>query len=129
MKLSVKYYVFAVLTLAMCSIMIITCYLEYTSGKQIISEDIYSVTSRIYSMQENDEVSRSDRTETINVNTATAQELADFLPGVGTVKAESIVAYREAIGGFKSVDELIEVSGIGESTLEKIRDYCRVTDD
>lgn len=129
MKLSVKYYAFAVLTLAMCSIMIITCYLEYTSGKQIISEDIYSVTSRIYSMQENDEVSRSDRTETINVNTATAQELADFLPGVGTVKAESIVAYREAIGGFKSVDELIEVSGIGESTLEKIRDYCRVTDD
>lgn len=129
MKLSVKYYVFAVLTLAMCSIMIITCYLEYTSGKQIISEDIYSVTSRIYSMQENDEVSRSDRTETINVNTATAQELADFLPGVGIVKAESIVAYREAIGGFKSVDELIEVSGIGESTLEKIRDYCRVTDD
>lgn len=129
MKLSVKYYAFAVLTLAMCSIMIITCYLEYTSGKQIISEDIYFVTSRIYSMQENDEVSRSDRTETINVNTATAQELADFLPGVGTVKAESIVAYREAIGGFKSVDELIEVSGIGESTLEKIRDYCRVTDD
>ncbi len=129
MKLPTKYYVFIVLILVMCAVMIITYYFEYTSGKQIVSEEIYSAHSRAYSVQKETETSESDIAKTVNINTATAQELADFLPGIGIVKAESIVAYREAIGGFKSVDELIEVQGIGESTLEKIRAYCRVTDD
>lgn len=63
---------------------------------------------------------------TVNINTATAQELAAILPGIGEVKAQSIVDYREAVGGFNSVDELVEVSGIGAATLEKIRPYCVV---
>lgn len=74
------------------------------------------------------EESVSDIEATININTATAYELAQFLPTIGEVKAQSIVEYRELIGGFKSVDELIEISGIGEKTLETIRPYCRVSD-
>lgn len=66
--------------------------------------------------------------DTININTATADELAEFLPGIGPSKAAKIVQYREASGGFDSVDELINVSGIGEKTLANLRPYCRVSD-
>ena len=66
---------------------------------------------------------------TININTASAKELADFLPGIGEKKAERIVEYRRLAGEFVSVDELIKVDGIGEKTLENIRPYCRISDD
>lgn len=56
----------------------------------------------------------------ININTATAHELQG-LNGIGEVKARAIIDYREQNGGFSSVDELINVKGIGEKTLEKIR--------
>ena len=62
--------------------------------------------------------------QTVNINTASTRELADILPGIGEVKAQNIVDYREAVGGFNSIDELMEVDGIGEATLEKIRPYC-----
>ena len=80
-----------------------------------------------------DEVTESkpattDMTGTININTATVEQLADFLPGIGTVKAKAIVEYRELAGEFVSVDELIKVDGIGEKTLENIRPYCRISD-
>lgn len=66
--------------------------------------------------------------DTININTASAGQIAEFLPGIGEKKAKSIVEYRENAGGFASVDELIEVDGIGEKTLQNIRPYCRVED-
>jgi competence protein ComEA len=57
---------------------------------------------------------------TINLNTASAGEL-EQLPGVGEARAKEIVATREKRGGFKSVDELVEVKGIGKAALEKLR--------
>ena len=57
----------------------------------------------------------------INVNQATAEELAKALNGVGLKKAEAIVAYRTANGDFTSIDDLKNVKGIGESTLNKNR--------
>ncbi len=61
----------------------------------------------------------------VNVNTATAAEL-EALPGIGPVLAQRIVDHRTEHGPFSSVDDLIEVSGIGEATLANIRDLVTV---
>jgi competence protein ComEA len=57
----------------------------------------------------------------VNINTATLEEL-DTLIGIGPVKAQAIIDYRVEHGGFKTIDELLEVKGIGEKTLEKLKD-------
>jgi competence protein ComEA len=61
----------------------------------------------------------------INVNVASAEEL-ETLPGIGEVLAATIIEYREENGPFTTVDQLVEVSGIGEVTLEEIRDLVTV---
>jgi len=61
----------------------------------------------------------------LDLNTAGVEEL-QLLPGIGPVKAEAILSYRESKGGFASVEELLEVSGIGERTLGKIKEYVIV---
>jgi competence protein ComEA len=61
----------------------------------------------------------------VNVNTATATELEE-LPGIGEVIAQAIVDYRTENGPFASVDQLLDVSGIGDATLEDIRDLVSV---
>jgi competence protein ComEA len=61
----------------------------------------------------------------IRLNTATARQLED-LPGVGPVLADRIVAHRETNGSFETVEDLLEVSGIGESKLASIRDMVVV---
>lgn len=61
----------------------------------------------------------------INLNTATAAQL-EQLPGIGPATAAKIIAYREKYGGFKTVDELINVSGIGPAKLEQMRPYVTV---
>jgi competence protein ComEA len=64
----------------------------------------------------------ADSPAVINLNTATAEQL-DTLPGVGPATAESILAYRKENGGFKSIDELLAVRGIGPKKLEKMRPF------
>jgi comEA protein len=61
----------------------------------------------------------------VNLNTATATEL-DTLPDVGPATAASILQWRDQHGGFTSVDELLEVDGIGEVTLGKLAPYVTV---
>lgn len=61
----------------------------------------------------------------IHVNSATEDELTR-LQGIGPSKAHAILAYRDEHGPFQQVEDLLEVSGIGEKTLENIRDYIIV---
>jgi competence protein ComEA len=60
--------------------------------------------------------------DTVNINQATAQEIADVLQGVGMTKAEEIVRFRDTNGAFQHVDELANVKGIGLATIDKNRD-------
>lgn len=62
----------------------------------------------------------------VNLNAADAQTLQRELSGIGEAKAQAIVAYREANGPFSSVEELLEVKGIGKSLLDKNRDQLEI---
>lgn len=66
-------------------------------------------------------VSFSNSSGKININQATAEELQK-ISGIGPSKAKSIIDYRNKIGRFTDLEQLLEVSGIGEKTLEKIKD-------
>jgi competence protein ComEA len=61
----------------------------------------------------------------INLNTATAEEL-DTLPGIGPALAGRIIAYREAYGAFRNVEEILEVRGVGPRVLEGFVDRVTV---
>ena len=57
----------------------------------------------------------------VNINSASAEELAEALHGVGLKKAEEIVAWRKQHGPFKSADELTRIKGIGQATVDRNR--------
>ena len=61
-------------------------------------------------------------TGVVNVNTASAAEL-EMLPGIGASRAKAVIEAREAKGGFKSLDDLLAVKGIGEASLAKLRPH------
>ncbi len=61
----------------------------------------------------------------ININTADAAGLKN-LSGIGDAKASAIISYREANGGFGSIEELTKVDGIGEATLNRLRDQITI---
>ena len=62
----------------------------------------------------------------VDINNANAQELANALEGVGEARAEAIVQYRSQHGPFGSVDELVEVQGIGSRIVDMNRDVLRI---
>lgn len=61
----------------------------------------------------------------VNINTADLEELMT-LPGIGKAKAEAVISYRQDHGRFASVEDLMEVSGIGEGIFSRIRDRIKV---
>ncbi|WP_434359517.1 helix-hairpin-helix domain-containing protein [Parasalinivibrio latis] len=63
---------------------------------------------------------------TVNINTATADELDKKLKGIGPDKAQAIVEFRTSNGKFASVDDLSNVKGIGKATVEKNRSLLAV---
>jgi competence protein ComEA len=58
----------------------------------------------------------------ININNATAEQIASVMTGIGESKAKAIVDYRSSHGKFKSVQDLENVDGIGSKTVEKNKD-------
>jgi competence protein ComEA len=65
-------------------------------------------------------------TAPVNLNTATAEQLAT-IPGVGPKMAERIIDYRQKNGGFKKVEDLMNVSGVGEKSFLKMKPLITVT--
>lgn len=66
--------------------------------------------------------------DTVNINTADKETLMTVITGVGEKKADAIIEYREKNGPFKSIDELINIKGIGQGTLDKHRNMLTVAD-
>ncbi len=62
----------------------------------------------------------------VNINRADPETISRYLKGIGPVKAEAIVAYREKYGPFKSVEELADVKGIGEKTVARLKPFIRL---
>ena len=62
----------------------------------------------------------------VDINNDSAEKMADLLTGVGQVRAEAIVAYREASGPFIAPEDLMNVQGIGPATLENNRDRIQI---
>jgi len=62
----------------------------------------------------------------VNLNTATAEQLAT-IPGVGPKMAERIIDYRQKNGGFKKIEDLMNVSGVGEKSFLKMKPLITVT--
>lgn len=71
------------------------------------------------------EINVDVKTVVLDLNTASKRALQK-ISGIGETTAQAIVEYRELHGGFGSVDELLNVRGIGQATLEKIRPYLKV---
>jgi competence protein ComEA len=63
----------------------------------------------------------------VNLNTATAAQIAS-LPGVGPKAAQRIIEYRQKSGGFKKIEELMNVKGIGEKSFLKLKSLIVVTE-
>lgn len=97
-------------------------YIPEPSQEVVVYTDVGDMSSEEY--EANSEVS-SIVADKININTATLEEL-ETLSGIGATKAQSIIDYREANGGFSSTDELMNVSGIGESTYDNIKNNITV---
>jgi len=68
----------------------------------------------------------SSTTRRIDLNKASLEELMQ-LPGIGQDRAQAIIAYRQSHGGFMSIDEITLVEGIGEGTLERLKDLIIIT--
>ncbi len=64
--------------------------------------------------------------EMVNLNTATVAQL-ETLPGIGPATAQRILEYRQKSGGFKKVEELMNVRGIGEASFLKIKPLVSIT--
>lgn len=94
-----------------------------TSGFVSVSSE-NSFTSNVVSSELNTE-SKSDGNALININTCSYEDLLS-LNGIGPVKAQAIIEYRSVNGGFSSVEEITNVSGIGEKTFESIRNFITV---
>ena len=79
----------------------------------------------ITSEDENSKLTSKESKSIINLNTATKEELLT-LDGIGESKANAIIDYRNKNGPFKNVEEIKNVSGIGESAYEKLKDNIEV---
>ena len=72
-------------------------------------------------------LSLSQRLFAVDINTATVSELADELSGIGPIKAQRIVEYREKIGGFIYPEELMDIYGIGPKKVTELLRLARLS--
>lgn len=90
-----------------------------------VSEQLQVIQNQTVISANSNSNSSSTSNGQVNINTANESELT-MLSGIGPSKAQAIIAYREENGPFKTIDEIKNVSGIGEKTFEKLKDSITV---
>ncbi len=98
-------------------------YLQGTARQEAVF--LYNVSESISVERTEPVTPESPAEDRIDLNAATLDELCT-LKGIGPAKAQAILDYRDAYGGFVCVEEIMEVKGIGESTFAKIKDYLYI---
>ncbi|WP_340607992.1 ComEA family DNA-binding protein [Xenorhabdus bharatensis] len=86
---------------------------------QVQPTDTHKITTEKSELNNREEKTLSEK---VNINTASAEQLAKELSGVGAKKAQAIIEYREKYGPFTAIEQLQEVQGIGPAFIEKNRD-------
>ena len=132
-KLSASDIALNVIRFGLIAAIVVTVVMRFTSNGAVSTISINDVESAPLSSSDMSTASLSAASGTaknsssglININTATASQLT-ALNGIGETKAAAIVEYREQYGDFGSVDELLNVPGIGEKTLANIRGQITV---
>lgn len=109
------------LMLALSAVFLVTLLLLWLKASDTADGTDYTIT---VTRRESESVTPQPPAP-VNINTASAEEL-ETLPGIGPALAERIIAYRETYGLFESVDDLINVKGIGKSVLSELRDLASV---
>ena len=101
--------------------------------KEVADADLDNAASEVHAASSSDEVSDVENKTVWSIESGTlldlnlaSQEELENLPLIGPVLAEEIISYRDSIGGFSNVAEIINVQGIGEKTYEKISPYLRI---
>ncbi|MDK7301992.1 ComEA family DNA-binding protein [Aerococcus urinae] len=92
--------------------------------EEVGAEDLMAITPVLSGDGPTAGSSQGD-SQTININTADASQLQE-ISGIGEKKAADIIQYRENKGSFQTIEEITEVSGIGDKTFEKIKEQITV---
>lgn len=93
---------------------------ELSDGQKL---HVYSIEeSATASQYISSSVTQQEDNQLVNINTASKEQLMT-LPGIGESRAESIIAYREENGGFKTIEDIMKVSGIKDAAFSKIKNY------
>ena len=126
--MKIRWYEILVLALmALCILVFLGTYFATAQAPGIWVSTEYSGRVTAETASETDgAVGSNVDTGLVNINTADQAEL-ESLPGIGTVRAQAILAYRSQNGPFQSLEELLEVDGIGEKTLEKLKGYITIS--
>lgn len=99
---------------------------EDAATSEVNQAEVLQDASRVYIPTFAEIISANEEKDgKINLNAATKEELMT-LPGVGEAKADSIIQYRNENGGFKSIEEIMNISGIKEGLFEKIKDLIKI---
>jgi competence protein ComEA len=98
---------------------------KVNDGQKIFVPLVGEITDPSPSASEKSGAAAAAPSGPININTANAEEL-DTLPGIGPAKAAAIIEFRNANGPFESLEDLLEVPGIGEKICEDIQDLITI---